>query len=50
MAYGVDRYPSPPELPSGHREYDRGDDGEMLVRWVEDFDDDDRRLDDGQPV
>ncbi len=40
MAYGVDRYPDPPEAREGHIEWDRDDDDQPLRRYVQDLDED----------
>lgn len=39
MAFGVDRYPDPPEPRTWHYEYDRVD-GEVVRTRIDDFDDD----------
>lgn len=46
MAYGIDKYPDPPEFPDGHIEWDRDDDGKPIRHWIHDYDDDGRRIED----
>lgn len=40
MAYGVDKYPDPPELPSYHYDYDRDDNGDIIETVVYNSDED----------
>lgn len=46
MAYGVDKFPNPVELSKGHIEYDRDDEGLPIKKWIRDFDEDGRRIED----
>lgn len=45
MAYGVDTHPSPQARPKGHFEVDIVD-GEAQEVFIEDFDEDGRRIED----
>lgn len=44
VAYGVDQFPNPPELPSGHFEWDSDDDGRPIKRWVRDYDENGQKI------